>query len=892
MRTSIAALCAFVLTAAVTETHGCPDFDENGAVDEPDLLHMLATWGVCDSCPADLNHSGSIDIEDLLVLLTSWGPCPDSGTGAFNYGQALQTALLFYEAQRAGQQPTDGRLPWRGDAFMTAGTVQVNAEYNVDLRQRYMDAGDSPTFVLPISSAMTLLSWSAIEYDAGYMAADQRAYLEGTLRWHADWCMAAHPEPNVFCGQVGNGDGAHAYWLAAEVYPGTYSPEYWWLTADAPGSEPPGEAAAFLAAASIVFSESDPDYAQQCVDHARELHSFADQHQGLYHETIENVAPFYRSWSGYHDELCWSALWLYRATGEAAFLTKAKAEYDTYFLGGNKQWTHNWDDKTYGCMVLLAALTGEQVYRDEATEWLDYWTVGNDGGRIQYTPGGLAWLSEWGSLRYAANTAFLAMAYVDLVGDAPDGRYLAFAEQQINYALGDNPRSSSYVCGFGSNPPKNPHHRTAHGSWNDWIDDPMPNRHTLWGALVGGPASADDFDWEDHRGDWIANEVTCDYNAGLTAALARMSQVYGGDPFPESEFPPEEATYGLEMFVEASVLEYGDTFTRVRCLLNNRAAWPARSSDALSYRLYLDLTECIAAGYDPSEVELSLTGSGVGTGPHAANADAGLYYIVVDCSGEAIGPGPGASCFAETQLTVGLPSDAIASAWSPSNDPSLANLPFGQSAVTQTDLVAVFDHGLLVYGEQGVMDCNDNSIDDAAEIASGDVADVDGNGVPDECDPDCNSNGWPDGFDLQDGAVDCNGNGIPDECDVAGGGSSDIDGDGIPDECQLTGFGWSFSVQDQWAGGFTAEFRVENNTGVDVHGWQLEFEAAFTLTGLWPMAESLWSQDAGGHVTVHNESWNALLPDGGSITIGFQGQGEAVAPTNVQLNGTEAIELP
>ena len=33
----------------------------------------------------------------------------------------------------------------------------------------------------------------------------------------------------------------------------------------------------------------------------------------------------------------------------------------------------------------------------------------------------------------------------------------AFAEGQINYALGDTGRS--YVCGFGTNPPQRPHHR-------------------------------------------------------------------------------------------------------------------------------------------------------------------------------------------------------------------------------------------------------------------------------------------------------------------------------------------------------------------------------------------------------------------------------------------------
>ncbi len=32
--------------------------------------------------------------------------------------------------------------------------------------------------------------------------------------------------------------------------------------------------------------------------------------------------------------------------------------------------------------------------------------------------------------------------------------------------------------------------------------------------------------------------------------------------------------------------------------------------------------------------------------------------------------------------------------------------------------------------------------------------------------------------------LDCNGNGIEDSIDIANGTSSDLDGDGVPDECQ------------------------------------------------------------------------------------------------------------
>jgi endoglucanase len=37
---------------------------------------------------------------------------------SFNYGEALQKSLLFYEAQRSGDLPTTNRINWRGDSAM------------------------------------------------------------------------------------------------------------------------------------------------------------------------------------------------------------------------------------------------------------------------------------------------------------------------------------------------------------------------------------------------------------------------------------------------------------------------------------------------------------------------------------------------------------------------------------------------------------------------------------------------------------------------------------------------------------------------------------------------------------------------------------------------------
>ncbi|MCH2141278.1 MAG: hypothetical protein MK100_09665, partial [Phycisphaerales bacterium] len=83
-------------------------------------------------------------------------------------------------------------------------------------------------------------------------------------------------------------------------------------------------------------------------------------------------------------------------------------------------------------------------------------------------------------------------------------------------------------------------------------------------------------------------------------------------------------------------------------------------------------------------------------------------------------------------------------------------------------------------------DCDNSRTWDACDIASGLASDLDGNGIPDSCDPDCDGDGEPDAYEISSGqALDCNANEIPDSCDIAeGGSSSDVDSDGVPDECQ------------------------------------------------------------------------------------------------------------
>lgn len=53
----------------------------------------------------------------------------------------------------------------------------------------FYDAGDAIKFNFPASFAMTMLSWSVIEYSAKYEAAGELAHVKELIKWGADYLL-------------------------------------------------------------------------------------------------------------------------------------------------------------------------------------------------------------------------------------------------------------------------------------------------------------------------------------------------------------------------------------------------------------------------------------------------------------------------------------------------------------------------------------------------------------------------------------------------------------------------------------------------------------------------------------------------------------------------------
>ncbi|KAL1534964.1 cellulase [Salvia divinorum] len=476
-----------------------------------------------------------------------------------NYTLALNKALMFFNAQRSGKLPKHNNVSWRGNSCVNDGKSDSSTLFK-DLSGGYYDAGDAIKFNFPQAFAMTMLSWSVIEYKGKFEAAGELNHVKDIIKWGTDYFLKTfnHTADTIdrIVSQVGQGDTTgetdndHYCWMRPED-----------IDYDRPVmechscSDLAAEMAASLASASIVFKDNKA-YSQKLVHGAKTLFKFSRDQRGRYSNGNE-AGMFYNS-TGYYDEFVWGAAWLYYATGNNSYLQLAThpgiAKNAGAFWGGPYYGVLSWENKLAGAQVLLSRLRlflspgypYEEIlktYHNQTSifmcSFLPYYTSFNRtrGGMIQLNHGNPQ------PLQYVVNAAFLATLFSDYMkaADTP-GWYCGprfystdilrnFAETQMNYILGKNPRKMSYVVGFGNHYPKHVHHRGASipknkvrynckGGWK-WRDTAKPNPNILVGAMVAGPDKHDGF--RDVRSNYNYTEPTLAGNAGLVAALVALS---------------------------------------------------------------------------------------------------------------------------------------------------------------------------------------------------------------------------------------------------------------------------------------------------------------------------------------------------------------------------------
>ncbi|XP_005111868.2 endoglucanase E-4 [Aplysia californica] len=464
--------------------------------------------------------TGSAVFENMGIDNWSVPTAHDNDHSKYNYNDLLYKSILFYEAQRSGKLPSNNRIPWRGDSAL--GDKGAKGE---DLTGGWYDAGDEVKFNFPMAYSTTVLTWGYLLYPDAYRAAGQEDKILDCIKWPLQYLLKCHTGPNELYVQVGNGNLDHASWGPPEQM--TMARPSYKITASKPGSDVAMETAAAMAAGYLAFKQKDVHFANTLLQHAKQLWEFAINHRGKYSDSVPEAHDFYAS-NDITDELAWGSLWLFKATRDNKYMVEAKKHFDPA-----PGWGQSWDDKTVGNQILfykLSSAAEKPKYKNAIIGTFKSWFPGGD---IPYTPKGLAFRLVWGSLRYSSNMAMLALVAADAGINSREYRHWGMC--QIHYALGDAGRS--FVVGFGHNPPVSPHHRAsscprlpAHCGY--WMKDKSaPGVHTLYGALVGGPGSSDNY--KDERGNFQNNEVATDYNAGFTTAVAALKHLYVKKLHPE-----------------------------------------------------------------------------------------------------------------------------------------------------------------------------------------------------------------------------------------------------------------------------------------------------------------------------------------------------------------------
>lgn len=718
------------------------------------IIALILTVVLFNLCVVTAGTSTSSPTETVTSSATPKPTVTGSVTNDYNFAKALQYSIYFYDAEKCGSGITGGKLEWRGDCHLQdkaiplkagSGTVSgtstatgtgtgtvykkgdttnltssfVSKYKNIldpdgdgymDLTGGFHDAGDHVKFGLPQGYAASTLEWGFYEFRDTYKSTGQEEHMIDILKWFTDYfmkCTFTDSSGNIiaFCYQVGDGDMDHSYWGPPELQT-EYRPAFF-ATSETPASDQCAEAAAALTISYLNFKDTDLTYANKCLTTAKKLYAFSVKYQGL------GYSGGYYGSAYFEDELAWAAVWLNIATGEKSYINDiisedASGNYTGYLKKIIKDtnndwqniWVHSWDVVWGGVFAKLAPITNTErdwyIFR-----WnLEYWSGvphknPNDKTFMAATPGGFRVVNTWGSARYNTAEQLCALVYRKQTGETV---FTDWAKNQMEYIMGNNPMKRNYIVGYADNSAKHPHHRAAHGSDTNNMGVPENHRHTLWGALVGGPDQKDNHN--DITTDYVSNEVAIDYNAAFVGACAGLTKYYGDGQKPVTNFPPKEKEESY-YYTKSRIEQENKERTQVVIGAFNKSVHPPRIESTFKARYFFDISEMISKGQTIADMKFecyydeadSMTKTPAKLSK-PVQWSGNVYYVEIDWTNI---PFYGKR---EYQLAL-IPSldSSYKANWDPTNDFSRKDLKKSDTLV-DSPYIPLYLNGVKVYGEE------------------------------------------------------------------------------------------------------------------------------------------------------------------------------------------------
>ncbi|WP_237487028.1 glycoside hydrolase family 9 protein [Vibrio hippocampi] len=285
--------------------------------------------------------------------------------------------------------------------------------------------------------------------------------------------------------------------------------------------------AAVTAQCARIWRNIDGDFANQCLTSSKRAWNAARANPNVYaYDNFTGSGPY--GDATLEDEFYWAAAELFITTGKkeyGAFVTDSP-EFLAMPKGDIKStgdffWQYMAPAGTLSLALVPNNLPIEQVEQarksivKSATAYSAQ--VDTQGYRLPYQ------VEEytWGSNSNIVNRAIILVYGFDYTGQKA---FLVSATNAMDYILGRNPLSYSYVTGYGEDAYQNPHHRF----WAYQADNNSPKPPA--GVLSGGPNSINFSDpiatnlrgkctgqtcYVDDIGAWSLNEVTINWNSPL-----------------------------------------------------------------------------------------------------------------------------------------------------------------------------------------------------------------------------------------------------------------------------------------------------------------------------------------------------------------------------------------
>jgi len=479
-----------------------------------------------------------------------------TAAGKFNreqYKKALWMVTRFYGAQRSGIGPNWLLM----DHTYKVSFVRDSSDGR-DLVGGWFDCGDHVLFGQTFYYSAYMLAKAYETFPTGFhdlyngkdysdYAASGKWGMEGgspngipdlleELKYATDWMIKATPNGTTFYYEKGNGNVDHNNWVTAG---------YMSTLANNEGGEKDGPrtiaknpkdgpmasfAAGTLAIMSKIYRKYDAAYADTCLNHAKNAYAYAKSHKNDAAGAANG--DYYRAGNA-------PANTFNIAAAEMLIATKDNSYKSDISLDKNNVPFHNWafDYQNPHDIVPYAVAMAVPENKNDLLDAMKSKFITRFTGTVNAEKVATTGNADWGALRYPANHSFIAALYQDAKGVT---EYDQFIYNQVDYILGKNNSSQSFVVGFCEGCTKQaakPHHR------NVYLNDQNPNaqgmsaltipeRNKFFGYMVGG--SFESSKYQDNINSYQYTEGGLDYNAGLVGALAYV--VSKLDPADTSRF--------------------------------------------------------------------------------------------------------------------------------------------------------------------------------------------------------------------------------------------------------------------------------------------------------------------------------------------------------------------